>query len=62
MKIAELRKLIQGAKDAGVLPMKELDDILLDDRTFERNLNEMLKQMPDVPIGADDGAEPGQHD
>lgn len=50
MKIAEVKKLVRAAGKKGVLLETDLDAILLDDKAFERNLNELIRTLKDIPV------------
>ncbi|MHC4946059.1 MAG: sigma-70 family RNA polymerase sigma factor [Planctomycetota bacterium] len=53
MKLTEVKKRVRAAHKNGALLVKDLDEILKDGGTFERNVNELIKSLKDLGIRQD---------
>lgn len=50
MKITEVRKIIRKAHKDGGLAIEMLDSILVDEKSFEKNIEELLKTIKELPV------------
>ena len=54
MKMADVKKVIRKAKKDSVLYLSDLDAVLKEDKTFEKNLDTMVKSLGELPVKEDD--------
>jgi RNA polymerase sigma factor (sigma-70 family) len=58
MKTAKLKKMVEEARKEGALYLSQLDESLLDEETFDKNINYLIKHLDKIPVKPDLTEEP----